>query len=311
MRVAVTEKSFTLTYEENAKLRLDKFLVNAFPNYSRSRLQKLIKNGNVLINGDLAKKSGQILESGMVIDVNIPPPEIPNLIPEPIPLNIVFENEDLIVVDKPAGMVVHPSAGHLQGTLVHAALAHAPEVEGVGGIKRPGIVHRLDKATSGLILLAKNDRTHIWLQNQFRDRQVSKTYIALVDGAPPTPTGKIDAAIGRDTGQRKRMAVTMPHKGREAVTKYRTLERFDRHTLLEVQPQTGRTHQIRVHLSFLDSPVAGDTVYGRRHSTIPITRHFLHAKKLGIVIPGDASPRIFETPLPDELEELLKGLRRM
>jgi len=307
----VIEKSFSFTSESDTQLRLDKFLVKKFPEYSRSRLQKLIKNGNVLINGGLAKKTGQILESGMVIDVTIPPPETPDLIPEPIHLNVIFENEDLFVIDKPAGMVVHPSAGHMQGTLVHAALAHAPEIEGVGGIKRPGIVHRLDKATSGIILLAKNDRTHLWLQNQFRDRQVTKTYVALVDGAPPTPTGKIDAAIGRDTSQRKRMAVTTPHKGREAVTKYRTLESFDHYTLLEVQPETGRTHQIRVHLSFLDCPVAGDTVYGRRHSTISIPRHFLHAIKLGIVIPGEASPRFFETPLPDALEKLLNGLRRV
>ena len=307
----VIEKSFSFTVLNAVLLDLNKFLVNKFPDYSRSRLQKLIKNGYVLINGGLAKKAGQILESGMVIDVSIPPPVSPNLVPEPIRLNIVYENEDLIVVDKPAGMVVHPSIGHMQGTLVHAALAHSPEIEGVGGIKRPGIVHRLDKATSGLILLAKNDRTHIWLQNQFRDRQVKKTYLALVDGAPPTPTGKIDAAIGRDTSQRKRMAVTTPHKGRQAVTKYRTLESFDHYTLLEVQPETGRTHQIRVHLSFLECPVAGDTVYGRRHSTISIPRHFLHAIKLGVVIPGEASPRFFETPLPDELEELLNGLRRI
>jgi 23S rRNA pseudouridine1911/1915/1917 synthase len=167
----------------------------------------------------------------------------------------------------------------------------------------------LDKDTSGLVILAKNDRSHQWLQKQFKDRQVTKTYVALVDGTPPTPTGKINAAIGRDPSHRKRMSVTSTGKGREAITIYKKLESFTHHTLLEVQPITGRTHQIRVHLSFLGTPVAGDKVYGKRHSKIPLNRHFLHALNLNIIIPGDYSPRLFEAKLPEDLENIVNDLR--
>jgi 23S rRNA pseudouridine1911/1915/1917 synthase len=206
-------------------------------------------------------------------------------------------------------MVVHPAAGHSRGTLVHAALAHAPSMAGIGGEGRPGVVHRLDRDTSGLILLAKNDLTHRWLQEQFRRRQVSKVYLALVDGRPPTPTGRIEAPIGRDASQRKQMAVVAPQKGRDAVSEYRTLESFARHTLLEVHPITGRTHQIRLHLAFLGCPVAGDTVYGLHKPTLPLKRHFLHAARLSICLPGESQPRTFEAPLPIELERVLEGLR--
>lgn len=296
-------------YIEDTPNRLDKFLANSLPEFSRSRLQNLIKKGNVQVDGEIVLKTGYSLERGMEIEIRIPSPEASNLVPEPIPLNIVFENDDLIVVDKPAGMVVHPSAGHVDGTLVHAALAHDPKINGVGGVRRPGVVHRLDKNTSGLIVLAKNDRAHQWLQNQFKDRQVKKVYLALVDGKPPTPQGRIEAAIGRDSAHRKKMTVTPPHKGREALSIYKTIEKFDQHTLLEVNSLTGRTHQIRVHLAFIGSPVAGDTVYGRRHSTIPVNRHFLHAFRLSIVIPGEAIPQVFEAPLPEELTTILKSLK--
>jgi 23S rRNA pseudouridine1911/1915/1917 synthase len=306
----VNDRSVLFTYEDDSSQRLDKYLVSRLPEFSRSRLQQLIKQGRVSVNSEPVFKTGQTLEYGMTVEVQIPPPVSSSLEPEPIPLEIIFENQDIIVVNKPAGMVVHPSAGHDSGTLVHAALAHAPNIEGVGGVQRPGIVHRLDKDTSGLILLAKNDRAHRWLQDQFRDRQVEKTYLTLVDGHPPTPQGKVDAAIGRDTTQRKRMSVTPPHKGREAITKYYTRETLDQHTLLEVHPLTGRTHQIRVHMAFLGCPVAGDLVYGRRHRSIPIERHFLHASRLKVVIPGDAVPRTFEADLPDELENVLKTFRR-
>jgi 23S rRNA pseudouridine1911/1915/1917 synthase len=250
-----------------------------------------------------------MVEAGSHVLVRIPPPEPTALEPEAIPLSIIFENDDLLVVDKPAGMVVHPAAGHSRGTLVHAALAHAPSMVGIGGEGRPGVVHRLDRDTSGLILLAKNDQAHRWLQEQFRTRQVSKVYLALVDGCPPTPTGRIEASIGRDTTQRKHMAVVAPHKGRDAASEYRTLESFPQHTLLEVHPITGRTHQIRLHLAFLGCPVAGDTIYGQRKPTIPIKRHFLHAVYLSVSLPGESQPRTFEAPLPQELERVLEGLR--
>lgn len=289
--------------------RLDKFLVACLPDFSRARLQALIRDGQVTVNGAPARKAGQMLEAGTRVEVHVPPVQPANLTPQDIPLDLVFENDDLMVVNKPAGMVVHPAAGHADGTLVHAALHHAPEMEGIGGELRPGVVHRLDKNTSGLILIAKNDLAHRWLQDQFRLRKVEKIYLALVDGRPPTPVGRIDAPIGRDLKQRKLMAIITSPKSRPAVSEYNTLETFPAHTLLEIHPITGRTHQIRLHLAFLGCPVAGDTVYGRHRSTIPVERHFLHAARLSICLPGEKTPRTFKAPLPLELENVLRVLR--
>jgi len=241
----------------------------------------------------------------MEIEVRIPPPQPTTLIPEDIPLEIVFENDDLIAVNKPAGMVVHPAGGHHSGTLVHAALAHAGDIEGVGGVQRPGIVHRLDKDTSGIILLAKNDAAHQWLQEEFRSRRVEKTYLALVDGIPPTARGRVEAAIGRDPVDRKRMAVVHPGKGRSAVSEYSTLAKYDHHTLLEVHPVTGRTHQIRLHMAFLGCPIVGDRIYGRRHPSLNLGRQFLHAARLKIRLPGESDLVEFEAPLPDDLSNIL------
>jgi 23S rRNA pseudouridine1911/1915/1917 synthase len=306
----VSDRQVIFHYTEEEPQRLDKFLVNCLPEYSRSRLQALIKEERVTINGRPARKTGHKLEGGEIVHVHVPPPEETDLVPEAIPLDVIFENQDLLVVNKPAGMVVHPAAGHQSGTLVHAVLAHSPDIEGVGGEKRPGVVHRLDKNTSGLILLAKNDTAHRWLQNQFRARRVEKTYLALVDGAPPTSRGRIEAAIGRDTQQRKTMTVLPIGKGRQATTEYFTEQAFPQHTLLEVHPVTGRTHQIRVHLSFLGCPVVGDTVYGRHQPSLPLRRQFLHAARLVIRLPGESRPTRFEAPLPEELEQVLDQLRR-
>lgn len=296
-------------YQGKGEQRLDKYLVACLPDFSRSRLQALIKMGMVTVDGRPALKAGQILDHEVQVDVCIPPPEPSDLIPETIPLDVRFENENFLVVNKPAGMVVHPGAGHATGTLVHAALAHAPDIQGVGGELRPGIVHRLDKDTSGLILIAKNDQAHRWLQNQFRCRQVEKTYLALVDGQPPTRRGRIEAAIGRDPAHRKKMAVVPPGKGRSAISEYHTLETFSDHTLLEVHPITGRTHQIRLHLAYLGCPITGDTVYGRKKASLPLARHFLHAARLKIQLPGEESPRVFEAPLPLDLTDTLNRLR--
>ena len=303
------ERLVEITFQDEAPQRLDHFLVSSLPEFSRSRLQALIKDGRVLVDGQPVQKAGKMLDPGVQVLVRIPPPAPSNLIPEDIPLDIIFENEDLLVVNKPAGMVVHPAAGHGQGTLAHAALGHAPDMQGVGGELRPGIVHRLDKDTSGLILLAKNDAAQQFLQDQFRDRRVHKVYLALVDGAPPTPSGKVEASIGRDPAQRKRMAIRPPGKGRVAASQYRTLEHFADHTLLEVEPVTGRTHQIRLHLAFLGCPVVGDRVYGRAKPSLPLKRHFLHAAQLEVRLPGDGEPRRFEAPLPQELEQVLEWLR--
>ncbi len=289
--------------------RLDKFLVSCLPDLSRSRLQALIRDGQVKINGQTAAKSGTLVEDGQVVQIYLPEPAPAGLQPEKYPLDILYEDGNVIVVNKPAGMVVHPSAGHASGTLVNAALAHAPDLTGIGGEIRPGVVHRLDKDTSGIILLAKNDAAHRWLQAQFKQRQVEKIYLALVDGKPPTPKGRIEAPIGRDPKNRQKMAVVPPEKGREAVSDFFTVENFSAHTLLQVHPLTGRTHQIRLHLAFLKCPVAGDTVYGRKRASIPVRRHFLHAWRLTICLPGEKTERTFEAPLPPELQEVLSQLR--
>ncbi|MBI3764551.1 MAG: RluA family pseudouridine synthase [Chloroflexi bacterium] len=289
--------------------RLDKALAAALADFSRTQIQRLIENGLVAVDGVVAAKVGQKVEGGERVVVRVPPVVPAAIQPEAIPLAIVYEDDDIIVIDKPAGMIVHPSAGHVRGTLAHAVLGHDPEIEGVGGEQRPGIVHRLDKETSGLIVVAKNDRAHRDLQRQFKSRAVEKVYTALVDGAPPTDRGRIETPIGRDPRNRKRMAVVSGDLGREAITEYRVVEKFQAHTLVEARPRTGRTHQIRVHFAFLGCPVAGDTVYGRRHSTIATPRHFLHAARLTLALPSTGGRKVFDAPLPEALQQVLFDLR--
>jgi 23S rRNA pseudouridine1911/1915/1917 synthase len=296
-------------YQKDEKQRLDVFLVTCLEELSRSRIQGLIKDGFIKVNEVIVKKTGRDLELGDKIEIRIPSPALSGLVAEDIPLDIIFENQDLVVVNKPAGMVIHPSPGHNSGTLVHAALGYISELAGIGGEERPGIVHRLDKDTSGLIVVAKNDRSHHWLQEQFKSRKVKKTYLALVDGKPPTPTGRVETPIGRNTTHRKLMAVVPLEKGREAVSEFRTLENFPTHTLLEIHPLTGRTHQIRVHLAFLGCPVTADRVYGKRKSSVELGRHFLHAYQLQITLPDEEHARIFTAPLPQDLQQVLDDLR--
>jgi len=222
---------------------------------------------------------------------------------------VLFEDQDMLVINKPAGMVVHPSAGHATGTLVHAILAHAPEMQGVGGVKRPGIVHRLDKDTSGVLVVAKNDAAHRFLQAQFKQRKVEKTYLALVDSHPPTPTGRVEAAISRDPAHRQRMAIVPEHKGRMAISIYRTIESFPDHTLLEVNILTGRTHQIRLHMAYLECPVVGDRVYGYRKVSLPVSRQLLHAYRLKIDLPDSTRQAEFTAPLPEDFQIQIIQLR--
>jgi len=288
--------------------RLDKFLVQCLPDFSRSRLQALIKEGQVQVDQAVVTKTGYDLTPGSQVVVNIPPVQPTQLVAEDIPLKVIFENDDLVIIDKPAGMVVHPAAGHAQGTLVNAILAHDPNLEGVGGEQRPGVVHRLDKDTAGLIVIAKNDAALQWFQDQFRQRKVKKIYLALSDGHPPTPVGRIEAAIGRDPSLRKQMAIVPDRKGREAVSEYKVLESFRDHTLFEMHPATGRTHQIRLHLAFIGCPIVGDTLYGRRHPSLPLKRQFLHAARLTILLPGEQAPRTFDSPLPPDLQQTLDFL---
>lgn len=290
--------------------RLDLFLASRLAGYSRSRLQGLIKDGYVKVGDEVILKPSLLLVQGQEIEVRIPPTVPSGIDGEQIPLDIIYENDDLMIINKPAGMVVHPSPGHPSGTLVNAALGYDPDMEGVGGEIRPGIVHRLDKDTSGIIVIAKNGKTLAFLQEQFKLRKVEKTYLALVDGIPPTKSGRIEAAIGRDPAHRKQMAVLPEGKGRAAVTEYKTLESFKNFTLLEVHPFTGRTHQIRLHLKLLGNPIVGDTIYGHKHPSLPISRQFLHAVRLKIPLSPRDPARIFEAPLPRDLEQALYEIRK-
>ena len=289
--------------------RLDKILAAEVADLSRTQAQRLLEEGWVTVEGKVIVKPAQRLERAAAFEVRLPLPAPSSHQPEDIPLDILFENDDLLIVNKPAGMVVHPAAGHLGGTLVNAVLGHDPDLEGVGDEARPGIVHRLDKDTSGLIVVAKNDVAHRALQRQFKEREVEKTYLALLDGRPPTPTGRIEAAIGRDVRDRKRMAVVSLGQGRPAVTEYRVLESFAAHTLVEVDLLTGRTHQIRLHFAYLKCPIAGDTVYGRRTPTLPLARQFLHAARLALSLPGSGERKVWEAPLPADLARVLEALR--
>ncbi len=298
------EISFILPPEEAGE-RLDRALAARFPQLSRAQLQRLIRSGAITVNDTLVRPAYR-LAPGDRIKATFP--EAPTVRPEPFPLDIVYEDEYLLVVNKPAGMVVHPAARVVSGTLVNALLAHCPQVADVGGPDRAGIVHRLDRETSGLIVVAKNPETHAALQRQFKRRRVRKTYVALVEGQVSPREGIIEVPIGRDPKDRTRMAVS--RTGRPAVTQYRVVEVFLQHTLLEVRPHTGRTHQIRVHLAWLGYPVVGDRVYGQRRQTLLPDRHFLHARELAFTHPVTGEKLALSAPLPPELTALLDRLRR-
>jgi len=287
--------------------RLDRYLCERSPDRSRAEIQRWIREGHVLVNARLAKP-GQALKAGDRVQVSIPATRESAIEPEPIALSIVYEDEDIIVVDKPAGMVVHPAAGHASGTLVNAILHHCPELAGVGGVRRPGIVHRLDKDTSGLILVAKNDRAHRHLQAQFKARAVEKIYLALVHGRVEPRRGRIDAAIGRHRRHRQRMAVLPEGQGRSAQTDYEVIAYYREATLVEARPLTGRTHQIRVHFASIGRPLVGDELYGLRRDPFRLGRHFLHAHRLRFRRPRDESWLSLASPLPAELTALLHRL---
>jgi 23S rRNA pseudouridine1911/1915/1917 synthase len=272
-------------------------------------VQRLIGIGKISIAGEVITKNGFVLEKpNTVIDVLIPAPEPIDIRPENVDLDILFEDENVIVINKPAGMVMHPSAGHTSGTLVHAALGYDPFLDGIGGKMRPGIVHRLDKDTSGVVMIAKNDQAHQWLQKQFKGRTTEKFYTALVDKHPPTLSGKIDAPIYRDPNNRKKMAIAPDGKGKNAVTIFHTIKQFKRFSLLDIQILTGRTHQIRVHLASIGSPITGDTMYGNKSPALEIDRHFLHARSLSICLLNETKKTVFNAALPEQLEDLLNDL---
>jgi 23S rRNA pseudouridine1911/1915/1917 synthase len=287
--------------------RLDKAISAAAPDLSRAAIQKLIKSGEATVN-DQPSKPGYRVETGDRIVVRVPDETPPKIEPEPIALEIIYEDEHVVAVNKPAGMVVHPAYGHRSGTLVNALLSRYPEIADVGGLERAGIVHRLDKETSGLLLVARSETVHSDLQRQFKRRQVQKTYLALVEDHPSPREGIIEAPIGRDKRQRKQMAVVK--SGRQARTAYHVIEKFREHSLVELEPETGRTHQIRVHLAWLGNPIVGDPVYGYRRQRLLQHRHFLHAHKLAFAHPVTGEPMSLTAPLPADLTDLLRKLRR-
>ncbi len=294
--------------------RLDRFLAQQIPDRSRSAIQKLIDSGKVTVNDEPVRASYKVKAGDRIL---VPLPDdhgVPSLTAELIPLDIVYEDSALLVVNKVAGMVVHPAPGHPGGTLVNALLAHCPELAD-GNDDRPGIVHRLDRETSGLVLVAKNAKIRRALQRQFQERSVQKSYVALLDGHLQPAWGRIEAPIGRDPAHRQRMAV-LPG-GREAVTEYHVLEQFAQKTgptaglysLVDAEPHTGRTHQIRVHFSSIGHPVVGDSVYGRRRTRLPVARQFLHARRLEFSHPVTGQRMILEAPLPDDLNSVLQLLQ--
>ncbi len=286
--------------------RLDRYVSEHVPELSRAAAQRLIDDGEIRVDGVARKASYKIL-AGDTITVRIPPPAPATPQAQAIPLDILYQDADLIVVNKAAGMVVHPAAGHADGTLVNAILARCPDLS-IGGEERPGIVHRLDSDTSGIILVAKNDAAMRDLQMQFKARRVHKTYLALVEGKVTPPRGKIDAPIGRDPKHRQKMAVVTQGKTRASVTVYRALATLGQYTLIEAQPQTGRTHQIRVHLAFLGFPVVADGLYGKSKNTLGLTRHFLHAWKITFASPRDGRAMSFVAPVPVDLRQVLTDL---
>jgi 23S rRNA pseudouridine1911/1915/1917 synthase len=283
-------------------IRLDSYLAQALPQFSRAYLQKLIEQGYILVNQRKAKASRKLAAEDR-ITIEFPPLPTPPQA-EPISLNIVYEDGEIIVVDKPAGLTIHPAPWHPEHTLVNALLSHCPSLKGSGDLVRPGIVHRLDKDTSGLIVVAKNESARVSLINQFKGKTVTKSYLVLVKGKVFPSQGTIELPVGRDSRNRKRMMVV--EGGREAITHYQVNQYFGDYSLLEVMPKTGRTHQIRVHLSAIGYPVVGDPVYGVKSAYLG--RQFLHAHRLGFCLPSTNQYLEFSSPLPEELKQVLEML---
>jgi len=310
--------SITVTKRDEGR-RLDQFLSEADLNLSRSQAKKLIEVGNILLNQKPTKPSAH-LKAGDRISGTLPQPKPLFLKPEPLPLHIFYEDSSIIVIDKPPGMVVHPAAGNLSGTLVNALLYHCKDLIGINGVLRPGIVHRLDKDTSGVMVVAKDDEVYHQLTKQFKNRTVEKVYLAIAYGKFSQEEGLIDSTIGRHPNERKRMS-TRTKKGRIAITRWKVMERFDGFTFLEIFPLTGRTHQIRVHLSSMGHPILGDPVYGRKgrpgsiHDPMlkeclkKMDRQALHAHRLGFNHPRTGERVQFVSPIPQDMKEVLEWLR--
>ena len=292
--------------EEN--VRLDAYIAKKEEKLSRTMIQKLIEDGDVLVNGDVKKISYKV-QAGDIIEVNISEPKETGIKAQAIPLEIVYEDNDIIVVNKPKGMVVHPANGNPDGTLVNAIMAKCKgSLSGIGGEIRPGIVHRLDKDTSGILIVAKNDQAHINMRKQIKDRKVKKIYIALVKGSIAEEEATINMPIGRSTKDRKKMAVRKD--GKEAITHFKVLKRYDKYTLLEIKIDTGRTHQIRVHMAEIGHPVVGDSVYSNGKNEFGVEGQMLHAKSLDFKHPITQKQMHLEAELPEYFKEVLRELER-
>lgn len=302
--------------EETAGRRLDVVLSSCLEEISRSYVQKLIERGSVTVNGDFCNEKKWKTKVGDLIAIEIPDPESPDVMPENIPLDIVYEDDDVIIVDKPAGLVVHPANGNASGTLVNALLFHCGEhLSSINGVIRPGIVHRIDKDTSGLLMVAKSDRAHVSLSEQLAEHSITRRYVAIVYNSFKEDEGTVDAPIGRDPGSRIKNAVLMPgtkgaDSAKRAVTHYRVLERFGRYTMIEARLETGRTHQIRVHMSYIGHPLLGDQLYGPAKNKAGAKRQMLHAKVLGFMHPVSGEYMEFESPLPEDMEKVIAKTRR-
>lgn len=291
----------------NSFLRLDKVLTSELTDLSRTQVQDWINSGCILVNGKVEKASYKTKLDDEII-INVPENKNLDINPENIEIEVVYEDNDVIVVNKPSGMIVHPSQGIVSGTLVNALLYHCKDLSGINGVNRPGIVHRIDKETSGLLVVAKNDKAHQALSNQLKDHEVSRKYVALVHGVIPHEYGKINAPIGRDSKDRQKMAVTK-HNGKDAVTNFAVIERYGDKTLIECRLETGRTHQIRVHLSYIGYPVYGDPKYGKRKDDFTHGQ-YLHAKILGFTHPTTNEYVEFECDIPDYFQERINELQK-
>lgn len=299
---------FVIQPEEEG-IRVDKLAASKFPELSRARVQKLIEAGQVRLDGKTCKANTKGT-AGAVMEILIPDSREAEIAPENIPLDILFEDQDVLVLNKPQGMVVHPAPGNYAGTLVNALLYHCKDLSGINGTKRPGIVHRLDKDTSGVLVVAKNDFAHQKLAAQLKERSMQRTYLAIVHGRIREDRGRIEAPIGRHPVHRKKMAV-VERNAKEAVTEYAVMERFRDYTLIRASLHTGRTHQIRVHLAYIKHPVLGDPVYGPKQNPFGLTAQVLHAYRLCFKHPRSGAEMVFEAPMPPRFEQVLKTLRRL
>ncbi|MCO7128114.1 RluA family pseudouridine synthase [Sporolactobacillus shoreicorticis] len=292
--------------EQDEGRRIDSWVSGEIANESRSRIQQLIKDGQIVVNGAGVKTSYR-MKTGDQVSVHLPEPKPLDVVPEDIPLDIVYEDAAVIVVNKPRGMVVHPAPGHMNGTLVNALLHHCHDLSGINGVMRPGIVHRIDMETSGLLMVAKTDEAHRSLARQLKDKTTKRMYLAIVHGNLPNDAGTIDAPIGRADKDRKKMAVT-DKNSKSAITHFKVIERFAKYTYVACRLETGRTHQIRVHMAYIGHPLAGDPKYGPR-KTLPIEGQALHAAELGFSHPATHKFMLFQAPLPNDMEKLLEDLR--